>query len=356
MAAISNFPMLLWYIFISIRCIFVTGDNPTSIIPASTTPDPGYIIAESNYGLGNRLRVLAAYMYVAEYKFSGAHLVFIWEINEPCPGHFLSVFQPIPHLMFATNASRYVLDKNAKINYENSAAVFPWIMKMNEIPRNRRGLPNWNEIEYNMYSRYIPTKEIMYKALEYIEKHNICNASAMHIRETDLKAEAYQGKKRFSLTPYVKFIHSRPITEKVFLLSDNPATQSFFIREFGPEKILIYSSMENDIINHLPLRIDNYHKDVAPYLTKMKHKIGPVNESSLNHEALPDHLDISGNSSANSTLAKDHRYVTLENTVVEVIIAAHAKVFKGSPYSSFSELIMLLGKIGRKDRGWCATS
>ena len=46
-----------------------SGDNPTAVVPASTGPDPGYIVAESDAGLSNRLRVLAAYMYVGESRF-----------------------------------------------------------------------------------------------------------------------------------------------------------------------------------------------------------------------------------------------------------------------------------------------
>lgn len=57
---------------------WIVADNPTSIIPPLPGPDPGYIIAESSSGLANRLRVMAAYMYLAEFKYGGAHLVFIW--------------------------------------------------------------------------------------------------------------------------------------------------------------------------------------------------------------------------------------------------------------------------------------
>lgn len=38
----------------------------------------GYIIAECDGGLANRLRVLAAFMHIAKVKYGGAHLVFIW--------------------------------------------------------------------------------------------------------------------------------------------------------------------------------------------------------------------------------------------------------------------------------------
>eukprot|EP01031_Cornospumella_fuschlensis_P029212 gene29211-35263_t len=162
------------------------GDNPTSMVPPLEGPDPGYIVAESRSGLANRLRVLAAYMYIAEAKYQGAHLVFIWNTNEACPGHFLSVFEPIDQVLFATNASRYVVDKHAKQNYEESNAVFPWILKMNQIPRSRFGQPSWHDIEHRMYSRYVFRRELMFRAYAFIRSHAVCNMSAMHLRETDL--------------------------------------------------------------------------------------------------------------------------------------------------------------------------
>ena len=36
------------------------GDNPTAVVPPLPGPDPGYVLAESDGGLSNRLRVLAA--------------------------------------------------------------------------------------------------------------------------------------------------------------------------------------------------------------------------------------------------------------------------------------------------------
>lgn len=61
--------------------------NATAI---SNTPD--YILAECTSGLSNRLRVLAAYMYVAEFKFN-AKLAFIWDVNSACPGNFHPTYE-----------------------------------------------------------------------------------------------------------------------------------------------------------------------------------------------------------------------------------------------------------------------
>ena len=48
----------------TMRCI--SSDNPTAIVPPMNISDPGYLLAESDGGLGNRLRVLAAYMYIGK--------------------------------------------------------------------------------------------------------------------------------------------------------------------------------------------------------------------------------------------------------------------------------------------------
>ena len=200
-------------------CLLVTGDNPTAIVAPYAGPDPGYILAESDGGLSNRLRVLAAYMYIGEAKFDGAHLVFIWDINEACPGHFLQLFEPIPTVIFATNTSRYVLDKRAKIVYENSWAVLTWTLAMNNIPKSKFGYPSWSTIEYNMYSRYSPNREIMAKVKLYVQQYNICNASAMHLRTTDLSQHLARKKKSVNINSYYEFVESRPKDEPVYLLT-----------------------------------------------------------------------------------------------------------------------------------------
>ena len=55
----------------------------------------------------------------------------------------------------------------------------------------------------------------------------------------------------------------------------------------------------------------------------------------------------------NETLAEDHRYTTLQNTLIDVLIAAHAHHFKPASFSSLSELVSTFSHIGKRDRGWC---
>lgn len=304
------------------RITTTQGDNPTSIVAPFNGSDPGYIIAESTSGLANRLRVLAAYMYVAQYKYDDAHLVFIWDKNSACPGHFLSVFEPIPHLIFATNASRYVLDKHAKVVYENSYAVFDWIMRMNGVPRSRFGHPSWGQIHYLMFSRFHPTREVMSKALSFVERHHMCNNSAMHLRTTDLDS-IMPSKKKINLQAYFKFVESKPPEEKVFLLTDDPRTQRLFLGKYGTKKILVFGDIKEQ------------HQQLPLFITDARQQQrGPLNAS------LP--------------LPTDHRHTTLEHTLIDVIIAAHSKEFKPSPFSSLSDLVNTFESIGKRDRGWCS--
>jgi hypothetical protein len=319
---------LMVYLLISI-CYYrsTSADNPTSIVLPFSGLDPSYLIAESSSGLANRLRVMAAYMHIAQAKYDGAHLVFVWEINEACPGHFLSLFDPIDHVIFATNASRYVLDKHAKVCYEDSSAVFSWIMRMNGIPKNRFGFPSWTEIEQRMYAKYFPRRELMFKALSFIARHNICNASAMHIRETDLGLHLQrqsQGRRRVPMSreAYAQFVQSRPREEPIYLLTDNFDAQEYFLEKFGREKILVFERIASTPSNQLPLRLYNVSQ-------------------------LQPHLN-------NASRAEEHRQTTLEGTLLDVVIAAHAKEFKAAPFSSLSELVTLFSKIGKQQRGWCS--
>lgn len=293
--------ILIWT---AIFLVCSSADNPTAIVPAGTTPDPGYIVAESDAGLSNRLRVLAAYIHIGKARYEGAHLVFIWDINAACPGHFLEIFQPIPDVLFSSNSSRYVVDKHSKINYENSWAVLHWTLQMNNIPKNRFGSPTWGQIEHNMYSKFVPTQRIMKKVKDYVKKHDVCNAASMHLRLTDLEDQIKAQKKQhqgINVDAYMSFVESH---DKVFLLTDNPETQRQFLEKY-PSKILVYNKIESS----------------------------------------------SGDASMRPV---DFRHTTLEHTIIDVLIAAHSKQFKPSLYSSLSDLVKNFHHIGKRDWNFCA--
>ena len=283
----------------------VVRDNPTAIVSPLNISDPGYILAESDGGLGNRLRVLAAYMYIGKFKFDGAHLVFIWDVNQACPGHYLEIFDPLRDVIFATNNSRYVLDKHAKIVYENSLAVFQWTMQMNNIPKRRYGLPTWWQVEYNMFSEFVPTQRVLEKVYDFTEKYNVCNISSMHIRLTDLNA-IMPPRKKVSLNGFYSFVESQ--IDPVYLMTDDPGTQEHFLNKYGRDKIIVYDQVGKGLIN----------KTDIPLITL------PI------------------------------RYTTLEHTLIDVLIAAHAKKFHPSSFSSMSDLVQMFSRIGRDKYSWCS--
>ncbi|KAJ1429859.1 hypothetical protein B484DRAFT_56404 [Ochromonadaceae sp. CCMP2298] len=339
---------LLLALLVLAQIPLVFTDNPTSIVQPFDGPDPGYILAESTSGLSNRLRVMAAYMFIAQSKFDGAHLVFVWDKTSACPGHFLSIFEPIDGVVFATNSSRYVLDKKAKIVYENSFAVFNWIMQMNHIPKNRHGLPSWAEGERQMYSRFFPTMEVMLKASAFINKHDICNCSAMHLRTTDLDKVLGSGK-RTHLPAYFRFVESRPPAEKVFILTDNPKTQRLFLQKYGPDKILVYSAIASEE-EQPPLFVTSAGGQGGQGGSVPTGRFGGAANSSMATGA----MGTGAGAGRRHSLAEDHRFTTLEHTLIDVIIAAHAQTFKPSSFSSLSDLVRMFEHIGKRERGWCS--
>ena len=47
------------------------------------------------------------------------------------------------------------------------------------------------------------------------------------------------------------------------------------------------------------------------------------------------------------------RYTTLEHTLIDVLIAAHASKFHPSGFSSMSDLVQMFSRIGKEKYGWC---
>lgn len=249
-------------------------------------------------------------MHVGKANYDGAHLVFIWDVNVACPAHYLEIFDPIKDVIFATNTSRYVLDKHAKIGYENSLAVFHWTLQMNHIPKNRFGFPSWQQIEYNTFSQFTPHARIMEKINKFVDLHNVCNISSMHIRLTDLNA-LMPARKKISLQSFINFVESSPVYP-IFLMTDDPKTQQYFIEKYGLKKIIVYDQVGEGL--------------------------DPNQMAAVEHETTPI------------------RYTTLEHTVIDVFIAAHAKQFHPSGYSSSSDLVKIFSRIGRGKHNWCSSS
>ena len=339
----------------------------------------GYIIAESDAGLSNRLRVLAAYMYIAQANYNGAHLVFAWDVNSACPGHFLEIFQPIPNLIFMLNSSRSAMEKNAKISFEVSNAVFSWTLLSNNIPRNKFG-----GIQHDMYRKFLPTRNVMDKVTQFVRAYNICSSSAMHVRQTDLNLHLSRRKKRTTdWDSYYTFIESRPKEENIFLLSDNPEAQHHFIEKYGAHKIIVYTLMASideqkpfGTSRHVRVLTSKEKKkeldvivskemksNLASSLIMNSSESNIINDNTNNSINIINTINSTINTSTNAInktepssaprLREDHRYSSLEHTLIDVLIAAHSKKFKPSTFSSISDLVNIFGKIGKNERGFC---
>jgi hypothetical protein len=122
---------------------------------------------------------------------------------------------------------------------------------------------------------------------------------------TDLAARLEKKKKSINIDSYFKFVEAKPKHEKVYLLTDNHDTQKLFLDKYG-DQIIVYE------------RIPKFN---------------------------PDKLS--------QPIEEDHRFTTIEHTIIDVLIASHSKNFKPAIFSSLSDLVRMFSHIGRRDRGWC---
>lgn len=300
------------------------GDNPTAIVAPYNGPDPGYIIVGSDGGLANRLRVLVAYMYVSRRRFRGAHVVFVWDINDACPGHFLQFFQPVDGVIFTDSASAFALYPKAKKIFANTRWPLTSIFMEFRLTLRLVG-PAQDE----MYSKIKPTKWIMQKVDDYVRKNDICNHSSMHIRATDMEVLLGSKKSPGNVARRFWFVEGQPKGSKVFLCTDSPKIQQRALDEF-PDKILIYERIMNA----------SDQKPLATWASEVAGVVKPA--ESFDYD--------------NKTLPLEHRFTSLESAIIDIFIAAHTKAFRGSPFSSYSELIELYRNIGRDKWKFCQNS
>ena len=98
-----------------------------------------FIVAESDGGLSNRLRVLISHLYLAEVLHNNAHLVFIWDVNDACPGHFLHIFKPIPSVTFVS--SEKIISSSNFTFLKGNTTSFTYLSRfaLKVYPRSRDG-------------------------------------------------------------------------------------------------------------------------------------------------------------------------------------------------------------------------
>lgn len=159
----------------------------------------------------------------------------------------------------------------------------------------------------------------------------------MHLRMTDLSQHLAKKRKVVNIKSYFDFVDSRPKDEPVYLLTDNPDSQRLFLDKYGPQKILVYSVIAGHDRQEA-VRLNTYRPANATGDTPGDRR----------------RLLAGKKGSAGGGLAEDHRFTSIEHTLIDVLIAAHSKTFKPGIYSSLSDLVHMFARIGKKDRGWCS--
>lgn len=293
-------------VFLTFRSDYIVGQDT-----------PGYIIAESDGGLSNRLRTLVSHIYIGKVMHNNAKVVMIWNVNEACPGHFLQIFKPLDRVIFGSNESRQVLGQHAIKVYPNSRDGFEQTMltyDVNLVVSKRL----WWHAEIQLYEQLQLTKEIEIIVENFVREHNVCNMTSMHIRKTDMDIELPE-KKRSGYELYYSWVEKQKKDEPIFLITDDPKTQLHFVMKYGPDKIKFYKNMTDPSTDARLNSLTN----------------GPRAHTAV--DQLP--------------LAVDHRFTTLEHAIVDVMIAAHGWDFRTTPFSSVSDLVKMFNLLHRWR--WC---
>ena len=159
-------------------------------------------------------------------------------------------------------------------------------------------------------------------------------------------------RKRTNFHSYFKFVESRPADEKIFMLTDDPKTQRIFLNKYGPNKVVVFSEIA-EAHEQPPLFIaGGVVRNKTAEIQGMEIWFMP--DTLLNISIFFLWKFLFFNSIAAPVLADDHRFTSLEHTLIDVIIAAHAKEFKPAGFSSLSHLVDTFRSIGKGERGWCA--
>lgn len=282
-------------------CVLLTLAESISAADHIARPQSSkFFIAECDAGFANRLRVLSFFMSYT--KYFNAELLFIWEVNAACPGHFLETFQPLDGVTFISrkHASYFEQPVYRVMRSNNTRADIKILLRDLKFHKFRSG-----HVLDTSFRKFLLTPRMQLKVAEFVVKHNICNAISVHSRITDLAAGLtyHQHMSAERHIWWLRSSHAREHTEKkIFLACDSPITQKLFIDTFG-DRIIVQNEMK--------------------LLPDMPFPTGSPNENPI-------------------TNATEFRYTSFEDAVVDAYIASYANYTRLNPYSSYSEHIKLL--------------
>lgn len=239
-------------------------------------------------GLSNRLRLLTAYMVVAEKVYNTSHVVMVWEINEAVVGHFLEIFRPLETVTFISANQRPVFENLSVAHFGPSYASFLEIMRRFHLDVQY----DWHDLHREKYQLLIPVPHLLNEVHQFVMLHNICQCLGVHVRHTDLDSHPLvRNKNHSSNSPFFEFIESYPSETCVYLMTDNPTTQKLFLQRYGHSRLVVFDTI--------------------------KEPLSP-------------------------RVLSNHRFTSLHHTIVDVLITtAHTTTFMGTNASSLSLLVTI---------------
>lgn len=248
-------------------------------------------------GLANRLRTLVGFVYVG--LETNQEFIFHWDTKDAaCNGLYSSIFAPlvvnykgekkeisIIETEFDSDLKYYFIgqDTTSSIIQKEASHLIPNSLNKANLFHS----PYIKHIENILYSRIIPKKYIINKVNAYLKKNKEINqkiTASMHIRRTDHSALAQKNNSFTDNEKFIKFINDNK-DEYIFLATDDKETQTLYLTY---PKVLVYKKIEKT-----------------------------------------DKL----------------RQTTLEDAVIDILIAAVSTKFIGSGYSSYSHLIEIYRRI-----------
>jgi hypothetical protein len=253
------------------------------------------VIAECDGGLSNRVRVMIFYSYYSRWKYDGAGLFFVWEVNDACPGHFLDIFEPVQGVTFISKAEADSMESDVSVlRFRPSRDSVEILVK--------RFITNIGQYRiWDIGLRKITLRDhIQRKVYGYVVANDICNVYGIHVRRTDLH-DGLDSMRKLTYPTIFRTISKLNVTGiTLFLATDNAATQARFefhyeVRE--PErvsKLLVYRRIDGDAVNK-KLQSGNY--------------------------------------------SSEFRHTDLETAVIDLYILSYTKHFTRGLYSSFSEWV-----------------
>lgn len=181
--------------------------------------DP-YITVFARDGLNNKIRVMLAYLYVANVE--NKKLRIIWIKDDQCPDNFNNLFEPINNIEFIYTEEI----PNDFIDYNT-------------------GWTSDNRYLKNNYYKYLKPVESIQNDIDNIKNLLKNDYISCHIRRTDIVTLQNYFGSNFSMnldTEYITFIDQFPKNLNIYIATDNQDTQQKFIDIYGDR--IIYKKID----------------------------------------------------------------------------------------------------------------